>query len=60
VQNIEAVTQADIQRVANQYINPSSLAIVIVGDRKSIEAGLKATNVGTISIRDISGQPIQQ
>lgn len=60
VQNIEAVTQADLQRVANQYINPSSLAIVIVGDRKSIEAGLKATNVGTISIRDISGQPIQQ
>lgn len=60
VQNIEAVTQADIQRVANQYINPSSLAIVIVGDRKSIEAGLKATNVGSISIRDISGQPIQQ
>jgi predicted Zn-dependent peptidase len=60
VQNIEAVTQADIQRVANQYINPSSLAIVIVGDRKSIEAGLKATNVGNISIRDISGQPIQQ
>lgn len=60
VQNIEAVTQADIQRVANEYINPSTLAIVIVGDRKSIEAGLKAANVGTISIRDITGQPIQQ
>lgn len=60
VQNIEAVTQADLQRVANQYINPSSLAIVIVGDRKTIEAGLKATNVGSISIRDITGQPIQQ
>lgn len=60
VSNIEAVTQADVQRVANQYINPSTLAIVIVGDRKTIESGLKATNVGTISIRDISGQPIQQ
>lgn len=60
VRNIEAVTQADVQRVANQYINPSSLAIVIVGDRKTIEAGLKATNVGAISIRDINGLPIQQ
>lgn len=60
VQNIEAVTQADIQRVANQYINPSTLAIVIVGDRKTIESGLKATNVGAISVRDITGQPIQQ
>jgi predicted Zn-dependent peptidase len=59
VQNIEGVTQADVARVAQQYINPSSLAVVIVGDRKTIEAGLKATNVGPIAIRDISGQPIQ-
>ncbi len=60
VSNIEAVTQADVQRVANKYINPASLAIVIVGDRKTIESGLRATKVGTVSVRDISGQPIQQ
>jgi predicted Zn-dependent peptidase len=59
VRNIEGVTQADVARVAQQYINPGSLAVVIVGDRKTIEAGLKATNVGPIAIRDISGQPIQ-
>ena len=59
VQNVEAVTQADVNRVAQQYINPSSLAIVIVGDRKTIEQALKSTNVGPIAIRDISGQPIQ-
>ena len=58
VQNIEAITQADVQRVARQYINPSSLAIVIVGDRKSIEAGLKAVNTGPIVIRDFFGRPI--
>lgn len=58
VQNIEAVTQADVARVAQQYINPGSLAVVIVGDRKSIEPGLKAANVAPIVIRDISGQPI--
>jgi predicted Zn-dependent peptidase len=60
VANIERVTQADVQRVARQYINPGSLAIVIVGDRKSIEAGLKAVNVGPISVRDFFGQPITQ
>ncbi len=60
VSNIEAVTQADIQRVARQYINPSNLAIVVVGDRKSIEQGLKAVNAGPISIRDFFGQPISQ
>jgi predicted Zn-dependent peptidase len=59
VQNIEAITQADVARVAQQYINPSSLAIVIVGDRKTIEQALKSTNVGPITIRNISGQPIQ-
>jgi predicted Zn-dependent peptidase len=58
VQNIEAITQADVARVAQQYINPGSLAVVIVGDRKSIEPGLKATNVAPIVIRDMNGQPI--
>jgi len=58
VQNIEAVTQADVARVAQQYIDPGSLAVVIVGDRKSIEPGLKAVNVAPIVIRDMSGQPI--
>lgn len=59
VQSIEGVTQADVARVAQQYINPGSLAIVIVGDRKTIEAGLKAVNLGPIAIRDIAGQPVQ-
>ena len=58
VANIEKITQADVQRVARQYINPSSLAIVVVGDRKSIEAGLKAVNAGPIQVRDFFGQPI--
>jgi predicted Zn-dependent peptidase len=60
VTNIEGVTQADVQRVARQYINPSNLAIVIVGDRKNIEAGLRAVNTGPVSIRDFFGQPINQ
>jgi zinc protease len=60
VANIERVTQADVQRVAKEYINPGSLAIVIVGDRKNIEPGLKAVNVGPISVRDFFGQPITQ
>jgi zinc protease len=59
VQNVEAVTQADVARVAQQYINPGSLAVVIVWDRKSIETALKSTYVGPIVIRDMSGQPIQ-
>jgi zinc protease len=59
VQSIEGVTQADVARVAQQYINPAGLAIVIVGDRKAIEEGLKSANIGPVEIRSISGQPIQ-
>ena len=59
VQSVEAITHADVARVAQQYISPGSLAIVIVGDRKTIEQGLKSTKVGPISIRDMAGRPIQ-
>ena len=53
VENIGAVTQADVQRVARQYVDPSKLTIVIVGDRKSIEPGLRALNPGEIIVRDV-------
>jgi len=57
-QNIAAVTQADVQRVARKYIDTDRLAIVIVGDRKSIEPILKATGVGPVTIVDITGKPV--
>ena len=52
-QKIGAVTQADVQRVARQYVNPDRLTIVIVGDRKMIEPGLRALKPGEIIIRDV-------
>ena len=55
VQQIENVTQADVQRVARQYVDPTKMSIIIVGDRASIEGGLKALNVGEISVRDLTG-----
>jgi zinc protease len=53
VQNIGAVSQADVQRVARQYIDPDHLTMVIVGDRKSIEPGIRALKPGTIIVRDV-------
>ena len=50
VQNIEAVTAADVQRVAQKYIQPDTLAVVVVGDRKAIEPGIRALNLGPIKI----------
>jgi predicted Zn-dependent peptidase len=57
---IEDVTAADVQRVAQQYVDPSRFAVVIVGDRKAIEAGLRSLNIGELSIRDMTGQPIRR
>ena len=53
VQSIGAVSQADVQRVARQYVDPDKLTLVIVGDRKTIEPGLRALRPGNIIIRDV-------
>jgi predicted Zn-dependent peptidase len=60
VQRIENVTAGDVQRVAERYVDPSKFAVVVVGDRKAIEAGLRALNIGEISVRDITGQPVRR
>jgi zinc protease len=54
---IEAVTEADIQNVAKKYLLPENMIIVAVGDRKTIEAGLKSGGFGDVEIRDADGNP---
>ncbi len=59
VDRITAVTAADVQRVARQYIDPDHFDIVVVGDKSQIEAGIKALNEGPIVYRDLWGQEIR-
>ena len=49
---VKAVSAADVKRVADKYVQPDKFAIVIVGDRKSIEPGLKALNLGALTVVD--------
>jgi zinc protease len=49
---IQAVGPADVRRVAQQYMDPDHLTIVMVGDRKSIEPSVRALKLGTL--RDVS------
>ena len=59
-QQIGAVTGADVQRVAQQYVRPDNISVVIVGDLKTIEQGIRAVQLGKVEIRDMSGRPIVQ
>ena len=47
---VRAVTAADLKRVADKYIQPDKFAVVIIGDRKVIEPGIKALNLGPITV----------
>ena len=48
VANVMAVTAAQVQRTAETYIQPSRFTVVIVGDRKTIEPGVRALELGPV------------
>jgi predicted Zn-dependent peptidase len=57
---VAKVTAADVARATAQWIDPRSVVVVVVGDRKKIEAGIKALNLGplrVLSVGDILGGP---
>ncbi|HLM59387.1 MAG TPA: pitrilysin family protein, partial [Pyrinomonadaceae bacterium] len=58
---VNSVTMDDVNRVANKYLTPDKMAIVVVGDRKSIEAGLKEIEgLGSSIVHlDPEGNPIK-
>nr|MBA3334846.1 insulinase family protein [Acidobacteriota bacterium] len=58
IQKVNAVTLADVNRVANKYLTPDKMAIVIVGDKKVIETGLKELEYPIVYL-DTEGNPVQ-
>jgi zinc protease len=62
IERIQAITLEDINRVANRYLQPDRMAVVIVGDRSKIEQGLRSLDgLGDrISFVDTEGRPIGQ
>ena len=49
---IEKVTAADVTRVANQYVHPSKLAILVVGN--AAQFGTPLSTLGQVKTLDIS------
>jgi zinc protease len=51
---VNAVTAADVQRVARQYMQADRETIVVVGDLAKVRSGIEALKLGTITVLDVS------
>ncbi|HEX8720282.1 MAG TPA: insulinase family protein [Pyrinomonadaceae bacterium] len=62
IERIQAVTLDDVKRVANRYLQPGRMAVVVVGDRQKIEQGLRELETlgETITFVDTEGRPAAQ
>lgn len=59
ISQVRAVTESDVNRVAQKYLDPSHMAILVVGDQRAIEQGLRSLdNLGaSVVLLDSEGQP---
>ena len=59
VKNLEAVTADAVLKAAAKYIQPQRFLVVVVGDRKVIDPGIRALNLGmvrTMSVQEALGE----
>ena len=50
VMAVNAVTAADVQRVARRYVPDDAATIVVVGDLAKVRAGIEALNLGPVMV----------
>lgn len=55
-QRVAAVTAADVQRVAREYLHPDNAVIVVVGDATLILEGIRP--IAPVSVFDVEGRPL--
>lgn len=53
---ISAVNKADVRKMAQKYLRPDNMAVVVVGDRNSIEGSLR--KIADLEVRDVEGETI--
>lgn len=54
---LERVSAADLDRLANAYVDPDRACIVVVGDRATVEPALRARGLPAPALRDADGNP---
>ncbi len=58
-ERVAALKADDVARVGKSVFTPNDLTIVAVGDLKSIEAPIRALNLGTVEVWDVDGNKLR-
>jgi zinc protease len=58
-ERISAVTPGELTRVARANLRPDALTIVVAGDLATIEAPIRALNLGAVEVWDTSGNRVR-
>ena len=54
-ERLAAVTPTEVSRVGRSILTPNAITVVAVGDLKTIEAPIKALNIGPVEVWSIDG-----
>jgi zinc protease len=57
-QRIVGLSATNLSAAATKYLDPQQSVIVVVGDRRVIEPGLRALNLAPVVVVDENGAPI--
>jgi zinc protease len=56
---VEAVTLADVQRVASTHLQPDTMKVVAAGDESILRPQLEALGLGPVELRDAFGDAVK-
>jgi zinc protease len=59
VENVGAVTKADVARAARERLHPDRAAIVVVGPLSQVDEALGSLGFGAVELRDAEGEAAQ-
>jgi predicted Zn-dependent peptidase len=56
---IEQMTPAGVQAVASRIFHPQGMTWIVVGDLSKIEAGIRALDIGDVTVLDADGKVLK-
>lgn len=54
IERILDVSAADVERVAQQYVDPANVEIIVVGDREVVEQQIREQNLGQVRVLEVT------